>query len=290
MKHIEFLWKTKDGIEMFGQSWSPDVPARASIVLVHGLGEHSGRYSHVAEFFVAHGFSFVASDHRGHGKSTGKRGHAASYEDFCQEIDYLIDLSKQNNPGKPLFLYGHSLGGAVVLYYALKHHPTISGVIATSPGLEPAKNPPAVYFAGKIMAAVAPGFILKNGLDLTGISHDPQVIENYKKDPLNHPDISARLGVDLISNGIWIREHANEFPLPLLLLQGSADRVISVAATREFAQKLPSQAIYREWEGGYHELHNEPDKEKVFAVMLEWIETILIESHLDTPQVESQLT
>lgn len=275
MKHKEFNWKTEDGIEMFGQSWDPDIPARASIILVHGLGEHSNRYQHVAEYFVTHGLSVNASDHRGHGRSTGKRGHADSYEEFCQEIDHLTEAASQTNPGKPIFLYGHSLGGALVLYYSLKHHPFISGVIATSPGLAPAKDPGLAYEAGKILAAVAPALILKNGLDLSGISHDPQTIVNYKKDPLNHPNISAKLGVDLISNGLWIREHASEFPLPLLLLQGSADRLISISATREFARKMPPSATYYEWEGGYHELHNEPDKEKVFSVMLGWIDTIL---------------
>ena len=275
MKHSEFNWKTEDGIDMFGQSWNPDIPSCATIVLVHGLGEHSSRYQHVAEYFTGHGFNFITSDHRGHGRSTGKRGHAGSYEDFCQEIDHLTDLSKRNNPDKPIFLYGHSLGGAIVLYHALKHHPAISGIIATSPGLAPARNPRLVYEAGKLMATLIPGLILKNGLDLTGISRDPQIIENYKKDRLNHADISAKLGVDLISNGLWIREHASEFPLPLLLLQGSADRVINLSATREFAQKMPSSATYCEWAGGYHELHNEPDKVKVFTVMLGWMETML---------------
>lgn len=271
MEHSTFFWNI-DHTQLFGQSWTPNTAPQAVIVLVHGLGEHSSRYQHVAEMFVNHAMACVACDHRGHGLSTGKRGHADSYDTFCEEIDRQIDYARELAPNVPIFVYGHSLGGALVLYYGLKYHPAVRGIIATSPGLAPAKTSPLVVAAGKVLSSLAPRLILKNGLDLSGISHDAAVVEAYKNDPLNHPDISARLGMELITNGAWICAHANEFPLPLLLLQGSEDRLVSIAATRAFAASLKHDLTYKEWPGGYHELHNEPDKAQVFACMLDWID------------------
>lgn len=275
MEHATFFWNASDHTRIFGQAWRPDATPNAVILLVHGLGEHSTRYSHVAQMWVDHGSVFVANDHRGHGHSEGKRGHADSYEKFGEEIDHLIDYASEYFPNVPIFLYGHSLGGGIVLYYTLKHHPAVRGTIVTSPGLAPAKISPALKAMAKIFSAITPGLIMKNGLDLQGISHDPQVIEDYTNDPLNHPDISARLGMELISNGEWSIAHANEYPVPLLLLQGSADRLVNVAATQAFADNLKHDLTYQVWPEGFHELHNEPDKEKIFAIMRSWVDTQL---------------
>lgn len=274
MIQSEFSWQSQDGLQFFGQEWRPEGGARAVVALIHGLGEHSGRYQHVADYFTGRGLGVVALDHRGHGRTGGKRGHG-SYDAILDDIQHLIQEAKKRYPGLPVILYGHSLGGALVLYYALKRKPQLAGVISTAPGLIPANASGGQIALAKIMSAIAPGFQINNGLDVTGLSHDPETARAYTADPLVHPKISARLGLDLMQNGQWVIEHAAEFPLPLLLLQGSADRLVNPAGARQFAAGLAGKVTYKVYDGWYHELHNEVEKETVLADMVAWIDQIL---------------
>lgn len=277
MLHQEFSWQSKDGLKIFGQEWKPEGKVKAAIALVHGLGEHSGRYQHVAEAFCAEGYSLTGFDLRGHGKSEGIRGHAVSYDALMSDIAQNIELTREHFPGMPVFLYGHSLGGNLSLYYCLTQKPEIKGAIVTSPGLGTAEPVPAVKLAlGKLMYKLAPATQMDNGLDRSGLSRDPQVEKVYSEDPLVHGKISARWALDMLNNGQYILEHASEFPIPLLLMVGSADRIVSVPLVRKFAQAAPlSRITFREWDGFYHELHNEPEKAKVFEVMTNWVATEL---------------
>jgi alpha-beta hydrolase superfamily lysophospholipase len=274
MIQSEFSWQSQDGLQFFGQEWRPEGGARAVVALIHGLGEHSGRYQHVADSFTQHGLGVVALDHRGHGRTGGKRGHG-SYDAILDDIQHLIQEAEKRYPGLPVILYGHSLGGALVLYYALKRRPQVKGVISTAPGLIPANASGGQIALAKIMSAIAPGFQIDNGLDVSGLSHDPETARAYTADPLVHPKISARLGLDLMQNGQWVIEHAAEFPLPLLLLQGSADRLVNPAGARQFAAGLAGKVTYKVYDGWYHELHNEVEKETVLADMVAWIDQIL---------------
>ncbi len=271
MARFEFEWHSKDGLQFYAQEWRPDGDARAVVALVHGLGEHSSRYDHVANYFNDHGLGVVAMDHRGHGRTGGKRGHG-SYDVILEDIDHLLLETAQRYPAKPVFLYGHSLGGALVLYYGLKRQPKIKGVICTSPGLIPAQDPGGKILLARVMSALAPSFQIENGLDVTGLSHDTAVVKAYQADPLVHGKISARLGLDLIENGKWIIEHAAEFPLPLLLLQGSADRLVNPMGAKQFAPKVKNNIRFKQFDGWYHELHNEVEKEIVLHEMVAWVD------------------
>ncbi len=273
MQHQEYSWQTKDGLNIFGQEWKPDGKVKAAIALVHGLGEHSGRYSHVAEAFATQGFSLTGFDLRGHGKSDGVRGHAASYEALMSDISQNIELTRQHFPDVPVFLYGHSLGGNLTLYYCLTQKPDIKGAIVTSPGLGTAEPVPAIkLFLGKLMYKLAPATQMDNGLDRAGLSRDMDVERTYSADPLVHGKISARWALDMLNNGQYILSHAGEFPLPLLLMVGSKDRLISAPLVRKLAQAIPiSNITFREWDGFYHELHNEPEKAQIFETMTNWI-------------------
>lgn len=275
MMKKEFSWQSNSSLNIYAQEWEPEIESRGSIALVHGLGEHINRYDHVANFFNRSGFGFVAFDLPGHGKSDGVRGHFKSYDDVMNNIDRLIEETKKRYPGKPCFLYGHSLGGNLVLYYALSRNPELAGVIATSPGLAADTPLPAWKTAlGRIMYRIYPSFQMENGLDLDRLSRDPAIKAAYIADPLVHSKASARLGMDLFDHGQWILDNAEKFPLPLLLMQGSEDHLVNVKSTIALSKRVPN-ITFKMWEGSYHELHNEPNKAEVLDYMLNWINSRL---------------
>lgn len=275
MKHREFAWQNRSGLKIYGQSWQPETETRAVVSLVHGLGEHSGRYKHIAEVFTNEGIALMAIDLPGHGQSGGSRGYPG-FDTILYDIDALLEHARVHFPNLPQFLYGHSMGGAIVLYYTLKCKPNLTGVISTSPGLAPGQPVPASkLMVAKVMARVLPSFALSNGLDLQNLSQDPAVVQAYQQDKLCHDRISASLGLDLLTKGEWMIAHAQDFPHPLLLVQGSGDHIVSTEATANFAKAVPPDKItYKIWNGLYHETHNEPEKTKVIQYLVKWVHTI----------------
>jgi alpha-beta hydrolase superfamily lysophospholipase len=276
MSSTTFTWQNAKGLKLFAQDWRPPGTLRGVVSLVHGLGEHSGRYQHVADTLNEAGFGLVGFDLPGHGRSAGTRGHAA-YAEVIEDIDCLLKETARRYPSLPHFLYGHSLGGALVLYFCLKRHPDLKGVIASSPGLAVGDPvPPAKLLLAKVMARLAPSFTIENGLDVNNLSHDPAVIHAYQNDPLVHTKISTRLGLDLLTSGAWILEQAPRFPLPLLLIQGSGDHLVSPQTNTAFAKAVPQDKItYKIWEGQYHETHNEPEKQQALQYIIGWLDSHL---------------
>jgi alpha-beta hydrolase superfamily lysophospholipase len=273
MKTFEWEWKSFDGLTMYSKGWAPEKDSKAVICLIHGLGEHIGRYEHVGAAFADAGYALLGFDLRGHGKSGGQRGHAPSYDALMDDIAAFLKQAKERYSGKPCFHYGHSLGGNFVLNYALRRKPELNGVIATGPWMKLAFQPPAFQVAlGRFMNKIAPGFTQPNGLDTTALSRDTRVVEAYVNDPLVHNKISARLFVNTYEAGLYAFDHAAEFPLPLLLMQGDKDRIISAEAARQFGAAAPKSVTTELWEGWFHEIHNEPEKEKVFAKMIAWLD------------------
>jgi alpha-beta hydrolase superfamily lysophospholipase len=273
MQILEWNWKSSDGINMYGHSWAPEGQIKAVVLLVHGLGEHVGRYEHVAAAFTERGYALLGFDLRGHGKSGGPRGHTPSYQALMDDITEFIKQADTRFPGLPRFLYGHSLGGNLVLNYVLRCRPNLPGVLVTGPWLELAFQPPASQVKlGKIMNGVFPGFTQKSNLNTKGLSHDQAVVTAYERDPLVHDKITARLFVTTYESGLWALEHAAEFPLPILLMHGSADPITSAKASQLFAERAGDKVTVRIWDGMYHEIHNEFDQAQVFKVMLDWLD------------------
>jgi len=274
VQHIEFSLKSPDGLDFFFQGWQPDAPSKAVVCLVHGLGEHSGRYAHVAAALNDAGYALFGFDLRGHGKSGGQRGHTPSMEAWIDDIARLTDEAATRFTGKPRFLYGHSLGGLLVLTYSLRRKPSLAGVIASSPGLRPIFPIPAAKLAiARIASTLRPTLPIASGLEPDGISRDPEIIHTYIADPLVHDRVSARSALTGIQAGDWALAHAAEFPpVPLLLVHGTADSLTSPAATEEFAAKVPGECTLKLWEGFYHETHNEPEKAAVLAFMIDWLQ------------------
>ncbi|MBL8049668.1 MAG: lysophospholipase [Anaerolineales bacterium] len=279
MKHHETSWKSKDGLDIFAQAWEPDVvQPKAVACLVHGLGEHSGRYAHVAEAFSKEGIILFSADLHGHGKSGGARGHINSIEDFMGDIDLLFEQARSRYTGLPLFLYGHSLGGILVLHYTLLRKPNIKGVIATSSGLHTAlENQPVKVLFAKVLGAIAPTTAIASGLDVNGISHDKKVIEAYNNDPLVHDKVTLGFGKIMLGVTKWTLDNAKNFPLPLLLLHGKKDPIAFVSSSIEFAEQLKEKSTLVLWDEGLHELHNEPEKAEVFKTMTLWMDARLRE-------------
>jgi len=273
MQNFEFGWKTEDGLQLYAQGWQPEAQPKGVVCLVHGLGEHSGRYAHLAAFLNQAGYALLAFDLRGHGKSEGQRGHAASYEALMDDVSHLLEEAAERYPDRPRFLYGHSLGSAAI-NYALHRHPPLAGVIVTGPAFRPAFEPPAWKLTlGKIMYNLWPTLSMSNELDRQALSRDPEVVRAYNNDPLVHDRVTARFAMDFLQAGLWALEHAAEFPLPLLLMHGGADRITSAQASREFAAQAGDLCTLKIWDGLYHEIHNEPEKEQVFAYLLEWLKS-----------------
>jgi alpha-beta hydrolase superfamily lysophospholipase len=255
------------------RAWAPAGKPRAVIALVHGLGEHTGRYAPIGRLFADSGYGLLGFDLRGHGLSDGPRGHTPSYEALLDDISNFLGQVKDRYPSEPIFLYGHSFGGNLALNFALRRKPELQGVIATAPWLRVAFGPPAAKVAlARVLNWMAPGVTQEWGLETGALSHDAEIVEAYDVDPLVHGRISARLFVTVVDAGEWALEHAASFPLPLLLMHGTADRVTSAGASREFAARAGKKVTWRSWDGMYHELHNEAARAQVLGMMIRWMD------------------
>ncbi|MCG3212206.1 MAG: Monoacylglycerol lipase [Anaerolineae bacterium] len=276
MTHATSGWRSPDGLQIFAQSWQPETAPRAVVCLVHGLGEHSSRYGHVARAFNRAGFCLTTFDLPGHGQSGGKRGHALTYAILLDNITTLLNRAAEDYPGLPCFLYGHSFGGNLALNYVLRRRPTLAGAIVTSPWLQLATEPPALQTRLLALAdRVWPGLTFATRLDITAVSRDPNSVRAYQTDPLNHDRISVRLATEANRAGAWALAHAAEFTRPLLLMHGSHDRITSHLASQEFARRAPN-CTFKLWDGLFHEPHNEPEQGEVIDFILNWIEARLV--------------
>ena len=275
MKYGEFELSKYRGHKIFSCEWKPEKKAKAVIALVHGHGEHCGRYQYVADFYTKNGIAVISFDLFGHGKSGGQRGHLPEEKAYLSSIDNLLDYASSQYPDLPIILRGHSLGGAIVLWYGLEQKPKINGIIASAPlfaSFEPV--PPYKLFLAKTMNSIFPAFSMKSEINTDSLSRDRSVVTKYKADPLVHDLISARLGWTIIEKGIWLREHAREFPLPLLLMVGTGEKIVNLSDIDEFAKQVPN-IDYKIWDGLYHELHNEPEKEMVLKYELNWVNKLI---------------
>ena len=277
MNSFELNWKSKDGIDLFGRVWEPsERKPKAVICHVHGLGEHSGRYVHVAQAFTKAGYAMLCFDLRGHGRSGGERGHISSIDDYMQDIDSLFEQARSRYAGLPILLYGHSLGGILVLNYGLRRKPDVKGVIATGSGLHTAlEQQPIKITLARVLGALIPTVAMPSGLDAKMLSHDPSIVEMYVNDPLVHDKVTLGFGRNMIGATRYALDHAAEFSLPLLLIHGKEDKIAFPSSSIEFAAPLKEKCTLMLWDGLYHEVHNEPEKAEVLDAMTIWMDARL---------------
>ncbi|HEX2935122.1 MAG TPA: alpha/beta hydrolase [Bacteroidales bacterium] len=259
------------GIQLKMVCWIPEKMSYL-VVLIHGLGEHILRYRPWAGKFNDEGIGVIGIDLRGHGESGGQRGHG-SIDEFTSDIHNLLTYAHRQYPFIPKILYGHSMGGNLVLKYTIDCKPNISGVISTSPWLR-LFSPPAgfVLKLAEFMKRFSPRIPLSNRVFAKYISHDPAEVKLYQHDPLIHPRITPKLFFSINESGEFILQNKHKINLPLLLMHGTGDKITSCRATTEFENYTSDKTTLKLWKGAYHELHHEIEKDEVFRYILHWIE------------------
>lgn len=264
-----------DGDNIVIQDWPLESGAslRGVVILVHGLGEHAGRYTHVAERLNAWGFAVRGYDQCGHGESGGARGGLPTDTRLLDDLADIVDSTRARmSKDTPLIVLGHSMGGLVASRFASLAMRPIEGLILSSPALDPGLSAVQKLLLG-IVPKVAPNLRVGNGVKPQFISHDPAVVAAYRADPQVHDRISGRLGRFIATTGPLVQAQAAEWKVPTLLLYAGDDRLIDPAGSRRFAAAAPAATVRTVcFEQLYHEIFNELDAEPVFAALKQWLD------------------
>jgi alpha-beta hydrolase superfamily lysophospholipase len=270
MAHSESMHTARDGSSLYWQEWIPEGEPRAVIVLIHGLGEHSGRYGHLADRFLAENIAVFTQDNRGHGKTPGGRG-VVDFGKAVDDVGELLDEARRRYPGVPVVLYGHSLGALLSMTYTVRRRPQIAAQVASAPALDSELREQKVKFtAANLLGGLVPNIVLPTGLDSKGVSRDPVVVAAYEQDPLVHDKGSMGMAKATFS-AMDAMMTQNAFPVPLLIIHGTADRLTVPAASKRFVEQVSGDVTLIEYDGMYHEPHNEPEQAEVFADVMEWL-------------------
>lgn len=249
-----------------------------TVLLVHGLGEHSGRYDEVAQAFAENGFRFVAYDQRGHGLSSGRRCDCESLDQLCHDLDQVLCRISNASSPSTTFLYGHSFGGMVVLWYLLTRVADaasacdIRGALVTSPLIHAQSPPhPILVKLGRLAATVWPTLTFYSQIRGEQLSQIPRYVERFNADPFCQGRVTARMGRQLLDAGDQLQSQATNLPIPVQLHHGDADEVTSWAASRKFSENAGELCEFISWEDQRHELHHEMVRENLIATMLSWL-------------------
>lgn len=265
-----------DGLTLLGRFFPPPKKPKAVMALVHGFGEHSGRYSDMADYLAQSGIATIALDLRGHGLSNGKRGVSHDYSLLRGDVDALLKLAREKYPGLPLFLYGHSMGGGLVLHHALRGGTEdVSGVIASAPLITLPKAPPAIMkFLGKIARRLSPNAVMKNTIPGHMVSTLPAEQEKYEQDPLNHDQLGLGLADDIINGGQWVLDHAADWNKPLLLIHARNDKLTAFSGSEAFAAQAQN-CTFIPFDDCEHEIHNDVTRDAAYKALTDFIEARL---------------
>jgi alpha-beta hydrolase superfamily lysophospholipase len=277
MKYSEGRFAASGGLELFTRSWCPDTAPRALLAIVHGAGDHSGRFERLVQPLVAQGFAAEGFDLRGFGRSPGKKGHINAWDDYRQDVRLFQQVLSRRFPGTPLFLFGYSLGAAIVLDYVLHHPQGLYGAILSGTPIEPVGVATPLQIAlARLLSRAWPGFTIRRGGDIHGVTRDAQVIAALQADPLHHDLVTARWGTEAMALTKWMGGQAGSVRLPLLFIHGEADPFNAVAGVQRFYAQIPfPDKALKIYPGSRHETHNDLDHAQVAADMIQWMEAHL---------------
>lgn len=283
MTYQETTLSAFDGIPLFLRKWLPESTPRAILVIVHGLGEHAGRYPHAVETFTQHGYVIFGHDHRGYGKSGGRRGDFNDFNDILTDLDQVVDTAHSQYPDLPLCFYAHSLGSMIATHYLAQHEEKVTAAILSAPGYGAGPD----YSRWKIMlarvlAGVAPGFSMETGSkdDPFTLSHDPEAEKAYRSDQLYHHTVTMRFAYTSLVRAEEAKHLLATLHLPILILLGEEDSTINRQAVIEAVEAAGDNVKFRTYADSYHELHNEiPEiRNRVLSETLAWCEQTLAAS------------
>jgi acylglycerol lipase len=271
--HEEGRFKGEGGLEIYWQAWLPEDDPRAVVVLAHGASEHSGRYAWTGEQLSARGYAVYAIDHRGHGKSAGGRAVIDRMDNAVEDLHTLVERARGAHPGRPLVLLGHSMGGCVALAYTEVHEDALDALVLSGPLAVLEAASPAQRIVGRVLSAVAPSLGVV-AIDSTAVSRDPQVVADYDEDPLNyHGKLPARTVTELAKAIEGFPEAVTRFRLPLLVMHGTADRLVPIAGGEMVAERAGSEdKTFKRYDGLFHEILNEPERQQVVNDMADWLD------------------
>ncbi len=272
---VETTHERPEGPPLFTRH-CPAPREKARMVVTHGLGEHSGRYLPLAKHLADLGITLWMLDLRGHGQSGGKKGHVDAFDEYLEDVRYVLNLALDGKPAETkCFLLGHSMGGLVAILFALEHQDQLDGLVISSPALGvSAPVPAAKAIAAKILARCLPRLGIKNELDPQNISRDPQIVRQYIEDPLVHDRVSTNWYVQFLKATEKALGRAADITIPILVQAAGEDRLVSTAAVKTFFEKLTisDRALYV-YDDLYHEIYNEtePDRQKVISRLCTWL-------------------
>lgn len=273
MTHPEGEFQGPRGIRIRWQGWVPEGHPRAVLLLVHGLAEHSGRYGNLVNHFLPLGYAVYGVDHIGHGRSHGARVFVERFQDFLAPLDTLFGIVRERHPGVPMFVAGHSMGGLIAATWLPQNQDALAGAVLSGPSVKVPDNiSTAVILVGRMLSRLIPGAGVV-GLDARGVSRDPAVVQAYLDDPLVYKGrITARLGAELLQAMQRIGTEARRIRLPILILQGGADRLVDPMGARILYGLTSSQdKTLKVYDGLYHELYNEPERGQVLEDVGAWL-------------------
>jgi len=273
MNHIEGNFKGVRNANIYYQAWLPDGDVKAVLFVAHGLGEHSGRYMNHVDRFVPLGYAVYGLDHIGHGKSDGQREVIDRFTDFTDTLKIYYEMVKGWQPGKPIFILGHSLGGLITCYYLLDHQDLFKGAIISAPLIKVSENISSMTITmGKVLSRIAPKAGLLS-LDATGVSRDPEVVNAYVNDPLVfHGKTPARLAAEMLKAMMRVTAEKEKITLPFIVVQGGADKLVDPGGAQMLYDNAGSKdKTLKIYQGLYHEVHNEPEREVMFKDVESWL-------------------
>jgi alpha-beta hydrolase superfamily lysophospholipase len=262
---------------IYYRSWLPNAEPKAVLLIVHGLAEHGGRYAHVATHMVSRGHAVYAPDMVGHGRSEGARAFVRHFSDLVDTVATCLGFVREAQPGKPVYLLGHSLGATIGACCFLDRGTGLAGGVLSGVSVQMPDNvTPTTLLLAKALSALAPKTPVQ-GIDAQGISRDPAVVQAYVSDPLVYTGrICARTGIELLKAQRRILAEASRIKLPVLMVHGSEDRISPLAGARPFYDAIASaDKTLKVYEGLYHEVYNEPEREQVLEDVTAWLETRL---------------